>query len=310
MKSVLDQVEAGKVCSATRAGYGDRGRRRALRNRGAVPPAGSRAASGARSGAKARACCASRPSTGSAARTRSSAPTSTRRSAALPARDQDLAARTFHHLVTPSGTKIALRVADLATYADVEEGRLQPLVDELAGDVRILRPAGDGRYEIYHDVLAGPILGWTNRLGGAPEAPSRTASAGAVRVRSGRPRSRGRGVPRAVRGRPRGAGRCAIPGAGGEGGCRPRQRSSESLRLALSGVSSAPTAQAVSALRAALAEANVDAVLRGHRGPVTGAAFSPDATRVVTSATMARRRCGTRAAAADSACCAATKAGF
>ena len=52
----------------------------------------------------------------------------------------------------------------------------------------------------------------------------------------------------------------------------------ESLRLAVQAVSSAATAQAVSALRAALAEANVTAVLRGHKGPVTGAAFEPRRT--------------------------------
>ena len=66
---------------------------------------------------------------------------------------------------------------------------------------------------------------WRAALAGAPEAPSRTASAGAVGVRRGRLRSRGRGVPRAVRGRPRRAGRRALAGAGGEGGRRPRQRS-------------------------------------------------------------------------------------
>src|SRR5262249_3943743 len=37
--------------------------------------------------------------------------------AALPEHDQDLAGRTFRYLVTPSGTKIAHRVADLAEYA-------------------------------------------------------------------------------------------------------------------------------------------------------------------------------------------------
>ena len=34
---------------------------------------------------------------------------------------------------------------------------------QLAGDVRILRGAGEGRYEIYHDALAGPILDWHAR---------------------------------------------------------------------------------------------------------------------------------------------------
>jgi WD40 repeat protein len=83
--------------------------------------------------------------------------------AALPAREQDLAARTFRYLVTPSGTKIAHRIADLAEYEQVPSAQLEPLVERLAGDARVLRPAGDGRYEIYHDALAGPILDWHSR---------------------------------------------------------------------------------------------------------------------------------------------------
>jgi WD40 repeat protein len=83
--------------------------------------------------------------------------------AALPASDQELAGLTFRYLVTPSGTKIAHRIPDLADYAEVLPERLEPLVEGLAGDVRVLRPAGDGRYEIYHDALAGPILDWQTR---------------------------------------------------------------------------------------------------------------------------------------------------
>jgi WD40 repeat protein len=83
--------------------------------------------------------------------------------AALPPAEQDLAGRTFRYLVTPSGTKIALRVSDLADYASVPAEELQPLIDELAGRVRVLRSAGDGRFEIYHDALAGPILDWRGR---------------------------------------------------------------------------------------------------------------------------------------------------
>ncbi len=40
--------------------------------------------------------------------------------AALPSATRTSPARTFRHLVTPSGTKIALRIADLAEYADVD----------------------------------------------------------------------------------------------------------------------------------------------------------------------------------------------
>jgi hypothetical protein len=83
--------------------------------------------------------------------------------AALPASDQDLAGRTFRYLVTPSGTKIAHRISDLADYAQASPEQVAPVVDSLAGKVRVLRPAGDGRYEIYHDALAGPIVDWRTR---------------------------------------------------------------------------------------------------------------------------------------------------
>jgi WD40 repeat protein len=81
----------------------------------------------------------------------------------LPVAEQDLAGRTLRFLVTPSGTKIALRTSDLADYAEVPADRLEPLIEQLAGPARVLRPAGDGRFEIYHDALAGPILDWRGR---------------------------------------------------------------------------------------------------------------------------------------------------
>ena len=84
--------------------------------------------------------------------------------AALTPAQQDVAAGMFDHLVTPSGTKIAHGVSDLATFAHVDVGQLQPVLASLAHQ-RILRPAGDttpsgDRYEIYHDVLAGAVLDW------------------------------------------------------------------------------------------------------------------------------------------------------
>ena len=67
----------------------------------------------------------------------------------------------FNHLVTPSGTKIAHDVGDLAGYADVGEAKLALVVRAL-GDHRILRPV-DGRWEIFHDVLADAVLAWRAR---------------------------------------------------------------------------------------------------------------------------------------------------
>lgn len=90
--------------------------------------------------------------------------------ARLPPDRRALAALIFRYLVTPSGTKIAYSVGDLAAYAGVRDEQLRPLLEDLSsGDTRILRPIaprpgdGDPHYEIFHDVLAPAILDWRNR---------------------------------------------------------------------------------------------------------------------------------------------------
>jgi hypothetical protein len=84
--------------------------------------------------------------------------------ARLPRSERDLAARVLRFLVTPSGTKIAHRASDLAAYAEVPADRVGLLLEGLSGQqARILRGTGDGRYEIYHDVLAAAILDWRAR---------------------------------------------------------------------------------------------------------------------------------------------------
>ena len=82
----------------------------------------------------------------------------------LPAEQQGEAARVVRQLVTSSGTKIAHTAADLAEYADVAPAELQPLLDTLARE-RIVRgvdgsPGRPTRYEIFHDILAAPVLAW------------------------------------------------------------------------------------------------------------------------------------------------------
>lgn len=81
--------------------------------------------------------------------------------------ERETAAKLFHHLVTPSGTKIAHALGDLARYSGADERRLRSVVDRLTGE-RILRPLADGdggggRYEIFHDVLADAVLAWRTR---------------------------------------------------------------------------------------------------------------------------------------------------
>ncbi len=79
--------------------------------------------------------------------------------------EKDIAARLFNHFVTPSGTKIAHEVSDLADFGGVPVEELQPVLAKL-GERRILRSleeGGDVRYEIFHDVLAQPVLAWRAR---------------------------------------------------------------------------------------------------------------------------------------------------
>jgi WD40 repeat protein len=79
---------------------------------------------------------------------------------ALAPADQDVAAAMFEHLVTPTGTKIALRVADLAEYARVDAGDAHHVLDRLTRQRVVKAVEGSDRYEIFHDVLAEPISAW------------------------------------------------------------------------------------------------------------------------------------------------------
>ena len=81
---------------------------------------------------------------------------------ALEQGERDVAARLFDHLVTPSGTKIAHEASDLATFAAAPEEVVRRVLTVLA-DHRILRTEETGRWEIFHDVLAGAVLGWKTR---------------------------------------------------------------------------------------------------------------------------------------------------
>jgi WD40 repeat protein len=80
--------------------------------------------------------------------------------------EKNAAAAMYNHLVTPSGTKIAHRVGDLAGYADVDEADAARVLSRLV-EQRIVRAGEDGaagpRYEIFHDVLADAVLAWRER---------------------------------------------------------------------------------------------------------------------------------------------------
>jgi WD40 repeat protein len=77
--------------------------------------------------------------------------------------EQDVAASMFEHLVTPSGTKIAHRVPDLAQYAHVPEDGLRRVLATLTRERIVHSVDGSDRFEIFHDVLAEPIRDWRLR---------------------------------------------------------------------------------------------------------------------------------------------------
>lgn len=82
---------------------------------------------------------------------------------------QFLASQVFQYLVTPSGMKIALGAGDLASFTNAPMPVVKALLRRLAEkDVRLLRTVeardkSEVSYEIFHDVLAAPILDWRER---------------------------------------------------------------------------------------------------------------------------------------------------
>jgi len=75
-------------------------------------------------------------------------------------------AEAFRYLVTPSGAKIALSRSDLARLTGTDEAALAaPLAKLAAADARILRPVDERpAYELFHDILARPLLDWQERF--------------------------------------------------------------------------------------------------------------------------------------------------
>ncbi len=82
----------------------------------------------------------------------------------LPPREAEIATSALKFLVTPSRTKIAHSFGDLVGYTNESPVELQQVLEVLASQ-RILRAVADtdessSRYEIFHDVLAEPVLAW------------------------------------------------------------------------------------------------------------------------------------------------------
>lgn len=87
--------------------------------------------------------------------------------ASLPAdHDREIAAWMFKFLVTPSRSKIAQTTEDLIGYAEASEADVRRVLAWLSDkpESRILRRLETPeRYEIFHDVLAQPILDWRKK---------------------------------------------------------------------------------------------------------------------------------------------------
>ena len=220
--------------------------------------------------------------------------------AELDQRERDLAASVFRHLVTPSGSKIAHAIDDLAEYAEVDARELRPVVTKLVEE-RILRPVapeGDGGngvpHEIYHDVLGGAVLAWRTRheterrletarrrhrralaLVGVAVAGLVVMTAIAIYAFAQR------GQARTAERQARAAERAALARALDATALSSIQTDpARSLTLALRASELSAAEQSARVLRSSLLYSRVRAVLRGGDA---GAAFSPDARWLYTA---------------------------
>ncbi len=225
---------------------------------------------------------------------------------ALPPTDQDMAARLFNYLVTPSGSKIAQDVDDLARYSERTREETVPILDKLSGDVRILRPVGASSYEIYHDALAAPILDWRSRrqeqqrharerrrmkILGMVALACAIVAAGVTVLALAALRARDEAKRQEAHARQQESlvkqarSRDLAAGALSQLGRAPDR----ARRAALRAYAIARTPEAEGALRATIAQPTLSAVLPGS-GSIRGAAFSPDGSVVATTGTTGLTR--------------------
>ena len=225
--------------------------------------------------------------------------------AELSPEERELAARVFHYLVTPSGTKVAHALPDLAEYAGVELSDLRPVVELLSrGSLRILRPVADadGResgntYEIFHDVLAAPILDWRRRHVAATQRADAEAKQREAEERAQVERRRARvfrALAVAAFTLAVGVGVLAVAQIRANQTTHSRELAasamsalgvdpSDSVRLAAEALDTRETREAEEALREALEQSRLRAVVVGHHDSVNEAGFSRDGRRVATA---------------------------
>ncbi len=212
----------------------------------------------------------------------------------LTSEERDVAADVFRFLVTPSGTKIAHGVGDLADYASVDEQRLLPVLSTL-GRERIVRTvdgagANGARYEIFHDVLGEAVLAWRReqeleRERRAAERRHRRlaivavlalvalAAMTAVAIYALAQRREARAAARTSQARELAAtARAAL-----------LEDPLESLALAVRSARTEPTPESESILRDSLLFSHVRRILYAGKGTVNAAAYDPASTRIVTA---------------------------
>jgi len=236
----------------------------------------------------------------------------------LPQDDQYTAARVFHFLVTPSGTKFPYAADDLADVSKVPKDRLAPVLEKLAASkIRVLRKVeslpnhpSDSRYEIFHDVLVSPVLEWRARV---VDAQARAAAKKDLEQKQAEARKlleqeRAREVKRRQRlllavlsafvialvvlGTI--AAYQTISASYQAKVAFSRELASNafsqlpidpelSLLLATKGLEVVDTAQAEDALRQSLLESRVRATMRGHTGALNSTTYSPGGKILVTA---------------------------
>jgi CHASE2 domain-containing sensor protein len=89
--------------------------------------------------------------------------------AGLTPKQRVVAVRAIRYLVTPSKIKVAHTPADLASYTELPGPRVAETLERLSG-LRLMRPlppppgSDQRRYEVFHDLLAEPMLEWRARF--------------------------------------------------------------------------------------------------------------------------------------------------
>ena len=212
----------------------------------------------------------------------------------LTSEERDVAADVFRFLVTPSGTKIAHGVEDLADYASVDEQRLLPVLSTL-GRERIVRTvdgagANGARYEIFHDVLGEAVLAWRREQELERErraAEQRHRRLAIVAVLALIALAAMTGVAIYALAQRREARDSARKAQARELVARSSDMLNEdpldSVALAARAARLEPNTGSVAALRLALLVSHLRRVLRAGAGPVNAAAYDPRSTMVVTA---------------------------